>query len=278
MIRLTILTGALVVLTMIFLRGNSRPTVINGRAMGCDWKLVTDEKVNRAEIQTLIADVLEHWEQVLSTWRANSDLSRHNRGEAASAELREVLDLAEQLRKDSGGAFDHRMLGNLTSAGFGPGGNGIDLSSIGKGYAVDRVSMMLDGLGIKRHVFSLAGEVRAGAGSWPVEIESPDPSAGINGETIHLNGRAMATSGNYRQWNRQRDGKLVSHILDPATGKPTLRPPCSVTVIGPDAARASGWATALFVLGPDRNPVKSSDKYQVIWKHPAAPDVANALR
>lgn len=276
--RFAILTGALVVLMVIFFREKGGPTVINGRAMGCDWKLVTDEKMNRAEIQSRIANILEHWEQVLSTWRADSDLSRYNRGEAASTELQEVLKLAEQLRKDSGGAFDHRMLGNLTSAGFGPGGSGIDLSSIGKGIAVDRVSMMLDNLGIRRHVFSLAGEVRAGTGSWPVEIESPDPSAGINVETILLNGRALATSGNYRQWNRQQEGKLASHLLDPATGKPVLRPPCSVTVIGPDAAHASGWATALFILGPNRNPLKGSDKYQVIWKYPAAPDVANALR
>ncbi len=254
------------VLAVIFFRGHGGPTVITGRAMGCEWKLVTDERVNRYELQSRIAGVLEHWEQVLSTWRPNSDLSRHNRGEAASTDLRKVLDLAEQLRQESGGAFDHRMLGNLTSAGFGPGGSGIDLSSIGKGHAVDAVCLMLKQLGIKHHIFSLAGEVRAGTGSWPVEIESPDPSVGISGETIHLENKAMATSGNYHQWNRIQDGRLASHILDPATGKPVLRPPCGVTVIGPDAALASGWATALFVLGPERNPLVKSNSYQVIWK------------
>jgi thiamine biosynthesis lipoprotein len=264
--RLVLLLGAVAVLAVIFLRGKASPTVISGRAMGCEWKLVTDEKVDRHELQSRIAGVLEHWEQVLSTWRADSDLSRHNRGEAASEDLGKVLTLADHLRQESGGAFDHRMLGNLTAAGFGPGGSGIDLSSIGKGYAVDRVCEMLARQGIHRHVFSLAGEVRAGSGSWPVEIESP--STGVPGETLHLQDNAMATSGNYRQWNGEQDGKLVSHLLDPATGKPVLRPPCSVTVIGPDAALASGWATALFVLGPDRNPLVGSESYQVIWKGP----------
>lgn len=263
--RLVILAGAVVVFAVIFLKTRTRETLITGRAMGCEWKLLTDQPVDRQELQNGIAAVLEHWEQTLSTWRPDSDLSRHNRGEPASPDLKKVLDLAEQLRRDSSGTFDHRMLKELTSAGFGPGGGGIDLSSIGKGYAVDRVCEYLVRQGIRRHIFSLAGEVRAGAGRWPVEIESPDSSTGIPAKTIHLTGKAMATSGNYRQWNRLQDGKLASHILDPGTGKPVLRPPCSVTVIGPDAALASGWATALFVLGPERNPLAESKHYQVIW-------------
>ena len=116
------------------------PVLLSGRAMGCEWKLLTDEKATTEELRTEIAAVLEHWEQVLSTWRPDSDLSRHNRGEAASDDLSRVLRLAEQLRSNTGGAFDHRMLAQLTAAGFGPGGSGIDLSSVGKGFAVDRVA------------------------------------------------------------------------------------------------------------------------------------------
>ena len=75
----------------------------------------------------------------------------------------------------------------------------------------------------------------------------------------------MATSGNTRQWNHQENGRLASHILDPRTGKPVLRPPCSVTVVAPDAASASAWATALFVLGPGENHLAEAKGYQVIW-------------
>jgi thiamine biosynthesis lipoprotein len=238
-----------------------QPAVLTGRAMGCEWKLLTDQRIDHDPLRLEIAAILERWEQVLSTWRADSDLSRHNHGEPATPDLARVLRLAGQLHTDTGGAFDHRMLGPLTKAGFGPGGEGIDLSSIGKGFAVDRVCEMLASRGIRRHVFSLAGEVRAGEGSWPVGIEGPDGIA----ESLPLSGQAMATSGNYRQWREARQGRLVSHILDPATGEPVLRPPCSVTVIGPDAATASAWATALFVTGPGQNPAAGSRGLKVIW-------------
>ena len=242
-------------------------TVLTGRAMGCEWKLLTDERIASGELRAGIAAELEHWEQVLSTWRPDSDLCRHNRGEAASDDLSRVLRLAEEIRADTGGAFDHRMLAQLTDAGFGPGGSGIDLSSIGKGFAVDRVAELLHKRGIDRFVFSLAGEVRAGEGRWPVGIESPDPDAARPVQTVELSRQAMATSGNYRQGCRAEDGRIASHILDPATGLPVLREPCSVTVIGPDAATASAWATALFVRGPEAAVPRG---LRVIW-HDAKP-------
>jgi thiamine biosynthesis lipoprotein len=239
------------------------PALLTGRAMGCEWKLLTDETVSADELRAGIAAVIEHWEQVLSTWRPDSDLSRHNRGEAATADLSRVLQLAEQLRADTGGAFDHRMLAQLTAAGFGPGGSGIDLSSVGKGFAVDRVAEFLEARGIRRYVFSLAGEVRAGEGEWPVGIESPGPDSAGVADTILLSGQAMATSGNYRQGSAEADGTIASHLLDPATGSPVLRPPCSVTVIAADAALASGWATALFVRGPE---APAPPGMKVVWQ------------
>lgn len=264
--RFLILAGAAVVIMVLLRKSVDPPTLITGRAMGCEWKLVTDEMDDPQVLRAEIAAVLEHWEQVLSTWRADSDLSRTNRGEPPSADLRRVLDLAEQLRHNSRGAFDHRMLGKLTAAGFGPGGDGCDLSSLGKGFAVDRVCELLARRGIRRHVFSLAGEVRAGDGNWPITLESPVFVTGAVAETIVLSGKALATSGNYRQSTPASGGRLASHILDPATGEPVLRRPCAVTVIGPDAALASGWATALFVLGPAGNPLAESAGYQVIWQ------------
>lgn len=262
--RWSILAGAIVVLTMIWLKHRTPPAMLTGRAMDCEWKLLAEGQWDRPAVHAEVAEVLEHWEQVLSTWRPDSDLSRYNRGESASSDLAVVLKMADDLRDVSNGAFDHRMLGDLTAAGFGPGGKGVDLSSLGKGVAVEADCERRRSRGIHRHVFSLAGEVRAGDGKWPVRIEDPaNPTAG---DVITLSGKAMATSGNSRLWNRKEGGKLVSHILDPTTGKPVLRPPCSVTVIGPDAAMASGWATALFVLGPRGKTLAEAGGYQVIWQ------------
>ena len=261
--RRAILAGAAVVLTGIGLKRRESPTLLTGRAMGCEWKLLAERTWDRQAVQREIAEILERWEQILRTWRPGSDLSRYNLGESASPDLERILQLADALRIESQGVFDHRLLAELTAVRFGPGGKGVDLSSLGKGIAVDAVCNHLRRRRIHRHVFSLAGEVRAGEGSWPVKIE--DPGDPVAGREVMLSRDAMATSGNYRQWNRKEGGKLVSHLLNPSTGQPMLRPPCGVTVIGPDAAMASGWTTALFVLGPAGNSLAESRGYRVIW-------------
>ena len=266
--RIAIILGFLAVVVVLFHKrgGDPRLTTLSGRAMGCDWKLMTRDPIRAGEVRTEIARVLEHWEQTLSTWREDSEISRFNRGEAAGKDLSRVIELAEHFHKETGGAFDHRMLASLSASGFGPGGAGIDLSSIGKGFAVDRVAEKLADLGVRDFAFSLAGEVRTGSQAWPVTIEQPHPGRTAGGPTVPLKGMALATSGNYRNWRRAEGGRLVSHILDPATGLPVLRPPCSVTVIAPDAATASSWATALFVLGPTATGLAEGRGYQVIWQ------------
>ena len=58
----------------------------------------------------------------------------------------------------------------------------------------------------------------------------------------------MATSGDYRNFYEQ-DGRRLSHLLDPRTGRPVDHGLASVTVLHPEAAVADAWATALQVLG-----------------------------
>jgi thiamine biosynthesis lipoprotein len=221
--------------------------VISGKSMGSSWKLGCTAKAG-TDLRFEVQSELDQWEQVLSQWREGSDLSRYNRGEAASAELQRVLDLAEEIRQASGGAFDHRILREVHAAGFGPAGKGVDLSAIGKGFAVDRVGDRLKALGITDFIFELGGEVLVGEGKWKVGVELPDQATSEILYTLELRGEAMATSGNYRQFKPDPDG-LAAHIIDPRNGKPVVREPCSVTVVAGDCATADAWATALFVLG-----------------------------
>jgi thiamine biosynthesis lipoprotein len=237
-----------------FVAWKSRPAPrhLQGSAMGCRWTLEwRGDAPPPAELRAEVALTLEKWEQILSQWRPSSDLSRHNLGEPATPELLRVLADAEVIRQQSGGAFDPHILEKVHAAGFGPEGQGIDLSSIGKGFGVDRVVERLRGLGMRDFVFALAGEVRATGGQWPVDIERPVPGGGGGVlRTVMLKDRAIATSGNYIQYRETAEG-MVTHIIDPRTGKSVIRPPCSVTVIAADSANASSWATALFVLGPE---------------------------
>jgi thiamine biosynthesis lipoprotein len=240
---------------------NPEPHILSGTSMGTTWKLAWrgDEE---SGLDQEVSEVLEKWEQVLSQWREGSDLSRYNRGEAASAELQRVIDLAEIVHQQSAGAFDHRLLKETGEAGFGPSGKGMDLSAIAKGFAVDRVGERLRELGVEDFVFELGGEILVGDGEWEVAIEAPDPATQTIARTIKLRARAMATSGNYRQFT-PASGGLASHIIDPKTGTPIIRPPSSVTVYANDCATADAWATALFVLGPE---FKTPEGIQAQWQ------------
>jgi len=251
----------------LFLKGRGTPTKeLHGAAMGCQWTLSWRGDAAAPEpLRREVSTTLEKWEQVLSQWRGVSDLSRYNRGEAPSAELSRVLVLADGMKKATGGAFDHHLLEKVHAAGFGPEGKGVDLSSIGKGFAADRVGERLRELGVKDFVFAIAGEVVAGDGEWPVDIERPQIASRSIEKTVTLRNQAIATSGNYRQFIPSDEG-LRTHIIDPKTGKSVLRPPSSVTVIAPDCASASSWATALFVLGPEFKDYPAG--LQVSWQTP----------
>lgn len=250
------------------------PQGLSGRAMGCDWNLQWRGALvdgDATSLQREVAAVLEHWEQVLSTWREDSDLMCYNRGAQASRDLNAVLQLAERMKQQTGGAFDPAILARLQALGFGPPstgqvGRGLDLSSLGKGYAVDRVAEMLRHKGIHDFLFRLAGEMVAGDGSWVIAIEHPEPGPSRVLKRITLCREAIATSGNYRQFVSRATG-VSCHILDPRTGESVQREPSSVTVRGPSAALASAWATSLYVLGPDAHgPAGFSAEWH--WGHP----------
>lgn len=132
-----------------------------------------------------------------------------------------------------------------------------DLSAVAKGYAVDLVARGLEQLGHTRFLVEVGGELRAngerpGGGAWRVAIEAPDAPADARRihRIVELRDVSMATSGDYRNYY-ERDGRRISHTIDPRTGRPIEHRLASITVIHPEAAWADAWATALDVLGPD---------------------------
>jgi len=247
--RLLILAVLAALTAAIYFKSKPPPKELHGTAMGTTWTLAWRGSAPTGT-EKQISETLSKWENVLSQWKPDSDLSRANRGEPQSEDLKRVIALAEEIHKESAGAFDHRLLKEASEAGFGPAGTGIDLSGIGKGFAVDQVGEMLRRLGIDDFIFELGGEILTGDGEWEVEIEAPDPATRTILRTVKLKKQALATSGNYRQFTPAPSG-LSSHIIDPRTHKPIIRSPSSVSVIANDCATADAWATALFVLGPE---------------------------
>jgi thiamine biosynthesis lipoprotein len=132
---------------------------------------------------------------------------------------------------------------------------GIDLGSIAKGYGVDRTAEVIRNNGISNFLVEIGGEVYASGhkitgGYWLVGINTPDKDS-LNGDiykTIRLKNKALATSGDYRNFF-EKNGKSYSHIIDPKTGYPVNNGIVSVSVVANDCTFADGLATAILVTG-----------------------------
>ena len=146
--------------------------------------------------------------------------------------------------------------------GFRKRGVKINLGSIGKGWAIDRVGEYLEGEGIdtflihggNSSVIARIGTVPGSAegklkrGPWEIGLASP-LRKGVRIGTISLENTALATSGSAHQFFMHQ-GRRLGHVIDPRTGWPTDKV-LSVTVVCPTAAEADALATAFFVLGPE---------------------------
>ena len=129
----------------------------------------------------------------------------------------------------------------------------VNLGAIGKGYAANIAVKIMSEHGIERAAISTGGDVyllgRKTMGPWIVGIENPrDPVRYF--EQFVGGDIAVATSGDTKRFI-VREGKRYGHILDPKTGMPAVD--ClSVTIVTSDAAVADAYATAVFVMGPER--------------------------
>lgn len=135
----------------------------------------------------------------------------------------------------------------------------VDLSSIAKGYTVDRVGDMLEDMGIDRYLFELGGEIRtrglsAEDSAWVIALESPQLSGVESGlqaiNAIAVHNAHIATSGDYRNY-RELDGRRISHLIDGRTGYPVTNRLASVTVLHSSTELADVWATAFMLIGAD---------------------------
>ncbi len=132
---------------------------------------------------------------------------------------------------------------------------GVNVSSIAKGYGVDQIRGLLFQLGVKQAFIEIGGEIRViGARSdgrlWRAGVQHPNVSEALDlYGVVELYDRAMATSGDYRQFF-EHEGISYSHIIDPRTGYPVKKRVASVTVLAESCAFADGLATAFMVMKP----------------------------
>ncbi len=134
----------------------------------------------------------------------------------------------------------------------------LDFSAIAKGYGVDVVVDFLRRKGIENMMVEIGGEmVCLGRNQedqiWRIGIDRPSGGEGTRPlqAVVALSNRALATSGNYRNYY-EKDGKKFSHTIDPKTGYPVDHTLLSASVFAPDCMTADAFATAFMVLGLER--------------------------
>ena len=177
-------------------------------------------------------------DEVFSTYKENSQVSRLRRGEITitdcSADLQEVWGLCAYAKEVTDGSFDP----------WGVEG-GFDPSGYVKGWASDRAIAMLKRDGVEHIQINAAGDLSLAGGvevgkPWSIGIRHPEEAHTIV-KVFEITDGAIATSGTYERG---------SHIKDPHTGLIAIGAR-SATVYGPDGGLADALATALIVAGKD---------------------------
>jgi len=199
-----------------------------------------------------------------------------------SGELFSVLERCRELHGETGGAFDptstplSRCWGFLARQGrvpsaeeiasarsrvgmehvvldaaertvvFAVPGVELNLGSVGKGWALDRIAEKLRWRGLRRALLGAGGSSFRGWGreEWRLALR---PGGELLGELV-VRDAAVGVSGAGEQ-RFEAGGRRFGHVLDPRTGEPATGVR-SAAAVADDAATADALATALLVGGP----------------------------
>ncbi|NMM90222.1 thiamine biosynthesis protein ApbE [Rhodococcus sp. SRB_17] len=275
---------------------NPHATVLReGKAlMGTQVSLVAEgeSEAVRAAVAHAWRD-MERLAALMTRYEPGSAVSAINRAAGrhavpVPAELMAVLQSAQSLAVQTGGAFD-ATVGALQAWHFGTGQHalpapadieaqrrlvgyrGLELDARAGTARLARRGMALDLGGIaklpileagmetlKRH--GIANALLNGGGDvlvagqlrgrpWRVGLRDPRAPERVLG-VLALQGQAIvASSGDYERFFMAQ-GERQHHILDPATGRPT-HGPHGVSLLASDAASVNGLGAAMMVLGSE---------------------------
>ncbi|MFK4147871.1 FAD:protein FMN transferase [Streptomyces sp. NPDC004065] len=177
--------------------------------------------------------------EVFSTYRDDSQVSRLARGELAvvecDPEVAEVLELGAEAERASDGWFSLRYQGEL------------DPTGVVKGWAAERAARLIAAAGVSGVSVNGGGDVQLiGAPQaqrpWRVGVSDPLRPGGLAAviSSAGASELAVATSGT---------AERGAHVVDPRTRRSAVTDLVSVTVVAPRLTWADCWATAAFAMG-----------------------------
>ena len=260
--------------------------VISGNAYGTSWSVTSPQYIadNHKEA---IKDIINDIDYVASNYKSESEISKINMNfsefQFISDDLFDILKIAKSVENISEGYYNI-MLGKISSSlGFAPdfgknvlqknlstyeldeknnslirySENWFDLSSIAKGYAVQKIHEYLSSSNINNHLIDIGGEliISGSKNGIPWNIGIQNPSSNIDSSTITINNEnydflAIATSGEYRNFKVDNNGNKITHTINPRTLSSIDNDILSVTVINEYSATYSdAYATAFNAMG-----------------------------
>jgi thiamine biosynthesis lipoprotein len=197
-----------------------------------------DQGVGASAVEPLVraaCAVLHEVDEVFSTWKPDSPMSRVRRGELsleeAPPEMAAVLALCAAARDLSGGWFDPWVL---------PGG--VDPTGYVKGWAARRALDALASPLLTGAIVNAGGDIAMVGDLGPLgpfRFGIIDPAAPRELVCVVEPTGALATSGTYERG---------AHLFDPHAGRPAARV-ASASVTGADLGLADALATAVAVAG-----------------------------
>ncbi len=132
-----------------------------------------------------------------------------------------------------------------------PAGIRLDLGATAKAWAADRAARAATEASRCGTLVSLGGDIatcgNAPAEGWKIRV-TDDHRSGLAapGQTVSIRSGGLATSSTaVRRWSH--DGRVMHHIIDPATGAPVARTWRTVSVAAADCTDANIAATAALV-------------------------------
>jgi thiamine biosynthesis lipoprotein len=262
---------------------------ISGSIYGTYWQLVSTTYISDS-VKKSIKDELKRIDLIASNYKKDSELSRINKASVnekilISSDMFSLLSFAESLYQITDGFYDITLGSLVIQQGFGPDNTMIentipvslkrfnlisnntlikndnfqfDLSSIAKGYAVDKIAELLVQSNRKNFLFDVGGEIISSGSKhgapWLIGIQNP--SITQNQSIMEISSSdylAVATSGEYRNQKINDSGDIISHTFVPNTKLSIEDKSYSVTVASDKSSMsADAWATALNVLGPEK--------------------------
>lgn len=200
---------------------------------------ITIEIVDKGKgrLTKMVFDYFRAIDARYSTYKKDSEISKINEGLPKtkwSKEMRAVLELCEQTRKETKGHFNIIHKGKR------------DPSGLVKGWAINNAANKLRKNGVSNFYIEAGGDIQASGNKgknkpWTVGIRNPFNINEII-KVITVSSEGVATSGTYIRGQ---------HIYSPVKSNAEISRVKSLTVIGPNIYEADRFATAAFAMGEE---------------------------